>query len=90
MFICIVFVACNDKPKVKETVIGTVGTVDEENRAMSVYIDEGTVRGTVRLGIPEDVDETFNVGDKVKVGFDGTVMESAPAQIIAITLEKIK
>ena len=94
MFVLFSFllVACNSTPKVKATVTGTIETVNE-NGAMSVNIEEATgtkLGGTVRLGIPEGTDETFNVGDKVKIGFDGSFFESEPAYIQAITLEKIE
>jgi hypothetical protein len=32
----------------------------------------------------------FQVGDKVKVGYDGTTMESSPLQIKTLTLEKVE
>ena len=33
--------------------------------------------------------ETFRVGDKIKVGFDGTIKESNPAQINTLSVELV-
>ena len=96
MFICSILVACNDKPTVKATFIGTIEELYEyeDNMSVLVYVDtttgEGSGLGAVSFGVPDGIDETFRVGDKVKVGYDGTVMEIAPPQINAITLEKIE
>ena len=95
MLICSILVACNDKPKVKETFTGTIEEIYEfgDKTSMLVNIDKTTgerEEGSVTFGIPDDTNETFRVGDKVKVGYDGTVMEIAPPAIHAITLEKIE
>lgn len=96
MFICSVLVACNNTLKVKETFTGTIEEVHEYegNINMLVLADtttgEGSGLGLVSLGVPDGVDETFRVGDRVKVGYDGTVMEIAPPAVKAITLEKIE
>lgn len=34
-------------------------------------------------------DETFQIGDRIKVGYDGTIMESNPAQINTLSVELI-
>ena len=60
---------------------------------VSVNIEEATdtkLKGVVDVVMPDDTTEKFNVGDKVKVGFDGSVFESAPIFVQAITLEKIE
>ncbi|GAA0603335.1 hypothetical protein GCM10009001_20370 [Virgibacillus siamensis] len=35
-------------------------------------------------------DKTFQVGDKIKVGFDGKILESNPAQINTLSVELIE
>lgn len=93
ILVCCLLVALNFDFKVKETFIGTIETVDNEYGAMRVNIEEATdtnLGGLVDVGMPNDTTEVFNVGDKVKVGFDGTALEISPVKIQAITLEKIE
>jgi len=35
-------------------------------------------------------DEAFQVGDKVKVGYDGAIRESSPAQINTLSVDLIE
>jgi len=34
-------------------------------------------------------DEAFQVGDEIKVGYDGTIMESYPTQIYTLSVELV-
>ena len=93
ILVCCLLVAYNSNFfKVKDTFTGTIEIVSEYG-GMRVNIEESTDKnlgGLVDVAIPDDTTEKFNVGDKVKVGFDGTVLEISPVQIQAITLEKIE
>ncbi|MFJ8236022.1 hypothetical protein ACIQ34_09785 [Ureibacillus sp. NPDC094379] len=32
---------------------------------------------------------SFKIGDRIKVGYDGTIMESSPVQIITLSVELV-
>lgn len=49
---------------------------------------DGT-RGKVLVTLSVNNDETFQVGDKVKIGYNGTIMESNPAQIKTLSVELV-
>lgn len=71
-----------------------VGTIAEINGDMAlVNIEEGDILSSGnQVNIPlsmENVDD-FKVGDKVRIGYDGTVMESHPLQINLTSIEKIE
>ena len=95
LLVSCLLVACNSDSKVKATFTGTIETVNE-NGGMLVNVEEATdtkLEGLVDVDIlDEDIldDTTFNVGDKVKVGFNGMTFEKSPVMVQAITLEKIE
>src|SRR5699024_4297118 len=62
------------------------GTI-KEIYASTALID-GTM-GEVLVSLSVNNDETFHVGNKVKVGYDGTIMESNPAQIKPLSVELV-
>ena len=85
-------VACNSDSKVKATFTGTIETVNE-NGGMRVNIEEATdtnLWGLVDVVMQDDTTEKFNVGDKVKVGYNGMTFEKSPVMVQALTLEKIE
>src|SRR5690625_3540261 len=49
---------------------------------------DGT-RGKVLVTLSVNNDETFDVGDKVRVGYNGTIMESNPAQIKTLSVDLV-
>ncbi|HEX6594163.1 MAG TPA: DUF3221 domain-containing protein [Bacillota bacterium] len=49
---------------------------------------DGT-RGKVLVTLSVNNDEIFHVGDKVRVGYNGTIMESNPAQIKTLSVELV-
>ncbi len=55
-----------------------------------VHAKLGGGEGKVFVDLSVNSDETFEVGDEVKVGFDGIIMESNPAQIHTLSVELIK
>lgn len=66
------------------------GTIKEinDNRAL-VYAELGGGKGNVFVNLSVNSDETFQVGDEIKVGYDGTIMESIPAQINTLSVELV-
>src|SRR5690625_3372876 len=75
----------------KTTNSSFTGTIKEinGNKAL-VYAKSGGGEGNVFVDLSVNSDEVFRVGDKVKVGYDGTVRESSPAQINTLSVELIK
>lgn len=62
------------------------GTIKE------IYDDTALVdgtRGEVLVTLSVNNDETFDVGDKVRVGYNGTIMESNPAQIKTLSVDLV-
>ncbi len=49
---------------------------------------DGT-RGKILVSLSVNNDEIFHIGDKVKVGYNGTIMESSPAQIKTLSVELV-
>lgn len=85
--------ACNSpESDVKATFVGIIEEVHEESATVSVIEAEGTykISGLVNINLSVNPEETFQVGNKVKVGYDGTVMEISPLAIKTLTLEKVK
>ena len=83
--------ACNTDSKVKETFTGTVETVSKSG-GIRVNVEEATDKkfgGLVDVNMPDDTTEKFNVGDKVKVGYNGMTFERAPVMVQAIEIEKV-
>jgi len=67
------------------------GTIKDINGNQAiVYAKLGGGKGDVVVNLSVNNDETFQVNDKVKVGYDGVVMESSPAQINTISVELIE
>lgn len=74
-----------------ETVISYfTGTIKEINgNTALVYAELGGGKGNVFVNLSVNSDETFQVGDEVKVGYDGTIMDSNPAQINTLSVELV-
>jgi hypothetical protein len=91
LLLCCLLVACNSTSKVEATFIGIIEEINGKSALINVEQTSGTkIGGVVSIGIPEDSTETFRIGDKVEVGFDGTTFEIAPVLVQTITLEKIE
>ncbi len=94
VLLCCLLVACrleNGDKEVKATFIGTIEELSSKGALVNVEESTGTkLSGTVTIDFPENTNETFSIGDKIKVGYDGEVLESAPGKIITITVEKIE
>lgn len=81
----------NEKTLVKASFIGQIENINNQNATVVVTEDESTnkITGPIIINLSVNPDETFKVGDKVKVGYDGTTMETAPVRIKTLTVEKI-
>lgn len=66
------------------------GTIKEinDNTAL-VYAELGGSEGNVFVNLSVNSDEAFQVGDAIKVEYDGTIMESNPAQINTLSVELV-
>ncbi|PIC66166.1 hypothetical protein CSV71_12910 [Sporosarcina sp. P21c] len=87
--------ACGSENLEKDVKATFVGTIEEIHSSGTAYVSEieandNKLSGTVEIDLPENVEETIHVGDKVIVGYDGTTMEVAPVGISTITIEKVK
>jgi hypothetical protein len=69
--------------------IGTIKEIYGNSALVSAKVFEGNPEGDVFVDLSVNNDETFQVGDKVKVGFDGTIKESNPAQINTLSVEMV-
>src|SRR5699024_5082092 len=78
----------SDIDVVKSYFTGTIKDING-NQAI-VYAKLGGGEGEVVVNLSVNNDETFQVNDKIKVGYDGVVMESSPAQINTISVELVK
>lgn len=62
--------------------------ISDGDRAI-VHTKIGGSEGEVIVDFTVNSNETYQVGDKVKVGYDGTIMESSPAQINTLSVELV-
>lgn len=80
------------KSEVKATFVGVIEEVINERGAF-VYVTESennAVYGIVYVNLAKNPDETFKVGDKVKVGYDGKVQGTAPMAVTTVTVELVE
>ncbi|ALX47669.1 DUF3221 domain-containing protein [Lentibacillus amyloliquefaciens] len=75
----------------KETFTGTIEKITDQNVAI-VTIEEGKIlksgrEVSVNLSVANDT--TFQIGDKIRVGYDGKVRESYPLGINTTFVELI-
>lgn len=85
-------VACSENPKVKATFIGTIEEIHSSGTATVSELETNDNKrlGLVVIDLPANAAEPFQIGDKVKVGYDGSTLELAPVRISTITLEKVE
>ena len=92
LFISSLLFACStdDVKKTDDSeVYGTFrGTIEEINGNRAIVYWEGAGETFVDLSVNSAV--TFQVGDKVEVGYDGIVMESHPAKINTLSVELVE
>ncbi|WP_175638445.1 DUF3221 domain-containing protein [Metabacillus schmidteae] len=70
--------------------IGTIKEINGHRALVYAKIFEGNPEGDVFVDLSVNNTKTFKVGDKIKVEFDGTVLESYPAQINTLSVELIE
>ncbi|WP_223557088.1 hypothetical protein [Lysinibacillus sphaericus] len=89
---CGLLITCNSTRKVEATFIGVIEEMINDREAF-VYVTktEGSpVYGIININLAKNPDETFQVGDKVKVGYNGTVQDTAPLTITTLTVELVE
>jgi hypothetical protein len=69
--------------------IGTIKDINGKTAIVSAIVFEGNPEGDVFVDLTVNNDETFEVGDKIKVGFDGIIKESNPALINTFSVELV-
>ncbi len=72
------------------TFTGTIKEINGNGAIVVAKIFEGNPEGDVFVDLSVNNKETFKVGDKIKVEFDGTVLESYPAQINTLSVELVE
>ena len=95
LFIVCLLVACNTEDVNKADdgelpIAYFTGTIEEiltPSKAIVISDDDG---GHSFVNLSVNKDATFQVGDRVKVGFDGEIMESHPARIKTKSVELIE
>ncbi|MDQ0060468.1 hypothetical protein [Paenibacillus harenae] len=78
--------ACSSEG-VKATFIGTIEEMNGDSAP--VYVDEGDILSSgksVYVDLSVNSEATFEVGDKIKVGYDGTVRETSPLGIDTLSV----
>ncbi|WP_153732798.1 hypothetical protein [Sporosarcina obsidiansis] len=92
LFACNSEKAENPTNEVKATFVGTIEEIYSSGTATvsEIKANDNKLLGTVVIDLPANAEETFQVGDKVIVGYDGTTMEIAPLRISTITIEKVE
>ena len=88
----LLFACGSENPKVKATFVGTIEEIHSSGTATVSEIEANDNKsfGLVVIDLPANAEEPFQVGDKVKVGYDGTGLETAPVRISTITIEKVE
>lgn len=69
---------------------GTIKEINGNMAIVSAVLVEGNPEGDVYVDLSVNKDESFQVGDKIKVEFDGIIRESHPAQINTISVELVE
>ncbi|MFC9540111.1 hypothetical protein ACFTQ7_09545 [Lysinibacillus sp. NPDC056959] len=90
LIFCSLLVMC--KSEVKATFVGVIDEMVNDRKAV-VYVTESennAVYGIVYVNLAKNPDETFKVGDKVKVGYNGKVQGTAPMAVTTLTVELVE
>lgn len=46
--------------------------------------------GTINIDLAVNPNEAFQIGDKVRVGYDGMIRETAPLGVTTLTVKKVE
>ncbi|GGK06144.1 hypothetical protein GCM10007063_30790 [Lentibacillus kapialis] len=80
----------NEVEKTSSYFKGTIKKINGNNALVSAKIFEGNPESDVFVDLSVNSDKNFQVGDKIKVEFDGNILESNPAQINTLSVELIE
>lgn len=80
----------NLEKDVKATFVGTIQEITGDSAIVNAVREDGKVLGTISIDLAVNPNETFQIGDKVRVGYNGIIMESAPAQVRTLTVKKVE
>ncbi|ASV67037.1 hypothetical protein MKX67_03515 [Cytobacillus sp. FSL W7-1323] len=80
----------NLEKDVKATFVGTIQEFTGDSAIIDAAEVDGKTLGQISINLAVNPNETFQIGDRVRVGYDGMIMESAPAQINTLTVEKVE
>ena len=69
--------------------MGTIQEITGDSAIIDAAEEDGKTLGQISID-PVNPNETFQIGDKVRIGYDGMIMESAPAQVNTLTVEKVE
>ncbi len=79
-----------EKQSEKITFSGTIIELNGDNAIIEPFEGEDIRRSADKISISlSSSDETFAVGDEITVEYDGMVMESYPAQVNVLGIEKL-
>lgn len=78
----------NGPEKVGSVFIGTIKKIYDQKAFVNAK-NGGILEGNVIVDLSVNNDETFQIGDKIKVEFDGTILESSPAQINTLSVKLV-
>lgn len=96
LFSCLLFACASkdvvptDANEVKATFIGIIEEINNQSALVIVEEGEISVGSNVFVNLSVNNTETFQIGDKINVGFDGTIRESDPLQINTIFVEFVE
>ncbi len=80
-----------DNDEVEIAFSGTIIEINDNNAVVEPFEGELILKSSDKINIDLNLsDVVFEVGDSIKVYYDGTIMESYPAQVNVLGLEKIK
>lgn len=78
----------NEPVKRNSNFIGTIKEI--HGQSALVHTENGGIpEGNVFVDLSVNNDETFEIGDKIKIEFDGTILESNPAQVNTLFVELV-
>lgn len=95
LLVSVVLFGCNSNEggttKTDPSTVYFSGTISEINDQIAIVRGEiGGTTGNVYVDLSVNESESFQVGDEVKVGYDGIVLESEPAQIKTLSVELVE
>lgn len=100
VFILLIGVGCSNSTMDNDDVInhyedvhtyftGKIQKLINDGDGAIVYAELGGSEGEVIVNLTVNSDEIFQVGDTIKVGYDGTILESNPAEINTLSVEVV-